>query len=180
MSIFGTDKMNIRKKSDVKKDETVVPSNEDVNVDEVMRKYDRESNTRIWQGVPKAVITSVMVLFSVYCLLMTLFSVEQAETRLARFLAFVIVIGYLMYPVKKTGHSPNHIPWYDIVLMVVGAGSFVYFSVNAVDIMMMGTRRSGSGHLRHCCAYRALSPLRWHSDYRGSWLPANLRLLLAV
>ena len=140
MSIFGTDKMNIRKKSDVKKDETVVPSNEDVNVDEVMRKYDRESNTRIWQGVPKAVITSVMVLFSVYCLLMTLFSVEQAETRLARFLAFVIVIGYLMYPVKKTGHSPNHIPWYDIVLMVVGAGSFVYFSVNAVDIMMMGTR----------------------------------------
>ena len=36
MSIFGTDKMNIRKKSDVKKDETVVPSNEDVNVDEVM------------------------------------------------------------------------------------------------------------------------------------------------
>ena len=140
MSIFGTDKMDIRKKSDVKKDETVVPSNEDVNVDEVMRKYDRESNTRIWQGVPKAVITSVMVLFSVYCLLMTLFSVEQAETRLARFLAFVIVIGYLMYPVKKTGHSPNHIPWYDIVLMVVGAGSFVYFSVNAVDIMMMGTR----------------------------------------
>ena len=95
MSIFGTDKMNIRKKSDVKKDETVVPSNEDVNVDEVMRKYDRESNTRIWQGVPKAVITSVMVLFSVYCLLMTLFSVEQAETRLARFLAFVIIIGYV-------------------------------------------------------------------------------------
>ena len=53
MSIFGTDKMNIRKKSDVKKDETVVPSNEDVNVDEVMRKYDRESNTRIWQAFRK-------------------------------------------------------------------------------------------------------------------------------
>ena len=140
MSIFGTEKLNIRKKADVKKDETVVPTNSDVDVDEVMRKYDCESNTRIWQGVPKAIITGVMVLFSVYCLLMTLFSVEQAETRLARFLAFVIIIGYLMYPVKKTGHAPNHIPWYDIVLMVVGAGSFLYFSVNAVDIMMMGTR----------------------------------------
>ena len=183
MSIFGTDRMNIRKKSDVKKDETVVPSNEDVNVDEVMRKYDRESNTRIWQGVPKAVITSVMVLFSVYCLLMTLFSVEQAETRLARFLAFVIVIGYLMYPVKKTGHSPNHIPWYDIVLMVVGAGSFVYFSVNAVDIMMMGTRIGTLEVVLGICGIAVLielCPLRWHSDYRGSWLPANLRLLLAV
>ena len=139
MSIFGTDKLNIRKKADVKGEQTP-PTNSDVDVDEVMRKYDRESNTRIWQGVPKAIITAIMVLFSVYCLLMTLFSVEQAETRLARFLAFVIIIGYLMYPVKKTGHTPNHIPWYDIVLMVIGAGSFIYFSVNAVDIMMMGTR----------------------------------------
>lgn len=26
---------------------------EDVDVDEVMRKYDKESNTRIWEGVPK-------------------------------------------------------------------------------------------------------------------------------
>ena len=110
MSIFGTNKLDIKKKSEVKKDETVVSSNGDVDVDEVMRKYDRESNTRIWQGVPKAIITAVMVLFSVYCLCMTLFSVEQAETRLARFLAFVIIIGYLMYPVKKTGHTPNHIP----------------------------------------------------------------------
>ena len=139
MSIFNSSKFNIKKKSEVK-DEQSVPSNADVDVDEVMRKYDRESNTRIWTGVPKAIITGVMVLFSVYCLYMTLFSVEQAETRLARFLAFVIIIGFLMYPVSKTGHSPNHIPWYDIVLMVVGAASFMYFAVNTTPILMMGAR----------------------------------------
>ena len=79
MSIFGTDKMNIRKKSDVKKDETVVPSNEDVNVDEVMRKYDRESNTRIWTGVPKVVVSVLMAACSIYCICMTLFSTALAE-----------------------------------------------------------------------------------------------------
>ena len=139
--------MSIRKSKKSKAEEAnevestqAVAGNADIDVDEVMRKYDRESNTRIWEGIPKAIVTAVMVLFSVYCLYMTLFSVEQAETRLARFLAFVIIIGFLMYPVSKKGHSPNHIPWYDIVLMVVGAASFMYFAINTTDILMMGSR----------------------------------------
>ena len=139
--------MSIRKSKKSKAEEAnevestqAVASNADIDVDEVMRKYDRESNTRIWEGIPKAIVTAVMVLFSVYCLYMTLFSVEQAETRLARFLAFVIIIGFLMYPVSKKGHSPNHIPWYDIVLMVIGAASFMYFAINTTDILMMGSR----------------------------------------
>lgn len=87
-------------------------------------KYDRESNTRIWEGIPKVIVTAVMIAFSVYCLYMTLFSLEQAETRLARFVAMVIIVGYLMYPSRKTGHRVNHMPWYDIILMVAGAEHF--------------------------------------------------------
>lgn len=113
---------------------------EEVDAEAILRKYDKESNTRIWEGVPKLVITTTMVVFSIYCLCMTLFSLEQAETRLARFLAFVIIIGYLMYPSKKTDHKVNHIPWYDIVLMVIGAGAFLYYAFNTVDILMMGSR----------------------------------------
>ncbi len=113
---------------------------EDVDVDEIMRKYDKESNTRIWEGVPKVIVTAIMVLFSVYCLLMTLLSTEQAEVRLARFLAAVIVIGFLIYPSSKSNHKVNHIPWYDIVLMVLGAGSFMYFALNCEQILLMGTR----------------------------------------
>ena len=140
MSIFGTDKMNIRKKSDVKKDETVVPSNEDVNVDEVMRKYDRESNTRIWEGTPKVVISIMLAAFSVYCIFMTLFSTALPETRLSLFLAFVTIVGYMMYPIRKSHVRPNHMPWYDIVLMAVGAACFFYFAFNATEIIHMGSR----------------------------------------
>lgn len=111
-----------------------------IDADEVMRKYDKESNTRIWEGIPKIVVTALMVAFSVYCLLMTLLSTEQAEARLARFLAFVIVIGYMMYPARKTNHKVNRIPWYDFVLMFAGFGSFMYFAFNVTEILMMGAR----------------------------------------
>ncbi len=111
-----------------------------IDADEVMRKYDKESNTRIWEGIPKIVVTTLMVVFSVYCLLMTLLSTEQAEARLARFLAFVIIIGYMMYPARKTNHKVNHIPWYDILLMVVGFAAFMYFAFNCTEILKMGAR----------------------------------------
>ncbi|MEF2845251.1 MAG: TRAP transporter permease [Eggerthellaceae bacterium] len=134
--------MKLFKKKETAQEPDIVASDngEEIDAEAIMRKYDKESNTRIWEGIPKAVITGVMVLFSVYCLYMTLFSLEQAETRLARFVGCIIIIGYLMYPAKKTEHKVNHIPWYDLVLMVAGAASFFYFSFNTVDILMMGTR----------------------------------------
>ena len=110
------------------------------DVDEIMRKYDRESNTRVWEGKPKVVVSVLMALFSVYCIIMTLFVTALPETRLSLFVGFVILIGYVMYPVRKGHVRVNHIPWYDIVLMVVGAGCFFYFAFNAMDIIRLATR----------------------------------------
>ena len=117
-----------------------VDVDETIDAEEVMRRYDKESNTRIWEGIPAVIVTTLMVVFSVYCLFMTLFSTEQAEARLARFLAFVIVIGFMMYPARKSNHKVNHIPWYDFVLMAIGFGSFMYFAFNVTDILLMGAR----------------------------------------
>ena len=33
---------------------------EPMNVEEVMKKFDRESNTRIWEGKPKFVVTCIL------------------------------------------------------------------------------------------------------------------------
>ncbi|MBQ4050502.1 MAG: hypothetical protein IJD13_02640, partial [Oscillospiraceae bacterium] len=43
-------------------------------VDAVMKKYDRESNTRIWEGTPKIVITCILALFALFCMYVTLFA----------------------------------------------------------------------------------------------------------
>ena len=36
------------------------------DVDAVMKKYDRESNVRIWEGTPKIVVKALMAAFSVF------------------------------------------------------------------------------------------------------------------
>ena len=39
------------------------------DVDEVMKKYDRESNTRVWEGTPKMIVRILGILFSCYCII---------------------------------------------------------------------------------------------------------------
>lgn len=67
-------------------------------VDEVMKKYDRESNTRIWTGVPKRVIQFIMALFSLYCIYSTLWSNASLEVRLMIFLGCVTIMGFFVLP----------------------------------------------------------------------------------
>ena len=107
----------------------------EADVDAVMRKFDRESATRIWEGKPKMVIRSLMALFSIYCIYMTLFSTAIQEVRLSAFLGIVVLLGFLTYPAKKGSMRVNYIPWYDIVLMTVGSGCFFYYTLNAMSII---------------------------------------------
>lgn len=100
---------------------------EDVEV--IMRKYDRESNTRIWEGTPAVIVRVLMVFFSLYCIWSTLFSVAALEKRLTAFLAAIIIMGYLTYPASKHHVRPNFIPWYDFILMLLGAGAFLYYCI---------------------------------------------------
>ena len=70
---------------------------------------------------------------------MTLFTSWLEELRLTTFVAFIIFIGYLVFPARKGVQKVNHIPWYDLVLMVLGTGSFLYYSFNAITIIQQGS-----------------------------------------
>ncbi len=111
-----------------------VPETE-ANLDEVMRKYDRESNTRVWQGVPALIIKILAAVFSVYCIYMTLFSTAMPEVRLPLFMGFILILGFLTYPIKKGFPKPNHLPWYDIIIMAVGSSAYFYFAINAMNLI---------------------------------------------
>ena len=109
------------------------------DLEAVMKKYDRESNTRIWEGAPKQVVRWVMALFSIYCICVTLFFSGMKEITLTAFLAMILVIGYLNFPLRKGKVRVNHMPWYDILIMVLGAGSLLYYTFNARDIVKQAT-----------------------------------------
>ena len=107
------------------------------DLDAIMRKYDRESNTRIWEGKPKIFVGVVLAAFSMYCIYVTLFANFLDQVRLSSFLGLVVVMGYLTYPAKKGHVKVNHMPWYDIVLMILGAAAFFYYTFSASTLVTM-------------------------------------------
>lgn len=110
------------------------------DVDQIMKKYDRESNQRIWTGVPKIIVRAILILFSLWCIYVTLFATFLEEFRLTSFMALIILMGFLIFPAKKGETKPNHMPWYDIVMMILGTGAFLYYTFNVNTIIQQGTR----------------------------------------
>ena len=108
---------------------------EPMDLDAVMKKFDRESNVRVWDGMPKWIVTGILATFSVFCIYVTLFATWLDEVRLTSFMAFIMLIGFLVFPAKKGVQKVNHMPWYDILLMVLGTGAFLYYTVNAAEIV---------------------------------------------
>lgn len=117
------------------KKKAVPQTDEPMDLESVMKKFDRESNTRVWEGVPKIIVNSVLALFSLFCIVVTLFLNPMDEVRLSSFMAFIVLIGYLVFPVKKGHQKTNSLPWYDWILMILGTGAFLYFTFNAYEII---------------------------------------------
>ena len=107
-----------------KKNEPAVQ--EPMDLEAVMKKYDRESNVRIWEGKPKIVVTCILASFALFCIYVTLFTSWLEEIRLTSFVAWIVFLGYLVFPAQKHHVKPNHMPWYDFVLMFCGTGAFLY------------------------------------------------------
>ena len=116
------------------KKKNVPQPQEPMDVEAVMKKFDRESNTRIWEGGPKIAVTCILATFSLFCIYVTLFASWLEETRLTTFMAFIVFLGFLVFPVKKGAQKVNSLPWYDMVMMVLGTGAFLYFTCNAISI----------------------------------------------
>ena len=110
------------------------------DVEAVMKKYDRESNTRVWEGVPKLVIRWLMVLFSLYCIIDTVFLSTMQEVRLPVFVGLILLFGFLTFPARKGDERVNHMPWYDIVLLIAGPGAYFFYAVNAQNVVQMSAR----------------------------------------
>ncbi len=113
---------------------------ENMDLESVMKKFDRESNTRIWEGVPKIIVNCILAVFSLFCIYVTLFASWLEEIRLTSFMAFIVLIGYLVFPARKGAQKVNHMPWYDVVIMICGVGAFLYYTANAGEIIQQGSK----------------------------------------
>ena len=112
---------------------------EPMDLDAVMKKYDRESNVRVWEGTPRLVVNLLLAMFSLFVIYVTLFTSWLEEIRLTSFMACIVFVGFLVFPAKKGTQKTNHMPWFDLVAMVLGTGAFLYFTFNAYSIIQQGS-----------------------------------------
>lgn len=110
------------------------------DVEAVMKKYDRESNTRVWTGLPEKIIRYLMAAFAVYCIIDAIFLTTLQEIRYSVFMGMIIFLGFLTFPVKKGVERVNHIPWYDIIIMAVGSGAYFFYAFNAMTVIRLSAR----------------------------------------
>ena len=110
------------------------------DVEAVMKKYDRESNTRVWEGAPKWIISILMAAFSLYCIIDTVFLATLTEIRLPVFVGMILLLGYLTFPARKGDERVNHLPWYDVLLIICGSGAYFFYAANAMTVIQLSSR----------------------------------------
>ncbi len=110
------------------------------DVDAIMKKFDRESNVRIWEGKPKTIIRIALALFALFMVWMNMFATWDERFRRPLFVGIVILFIFILFPVKKGIARVNHIPVYDIVIGLAGAASYFYYCINLEKVVDLGTR----------------------------------------
>ncbi len=110
------------------------------DVEAVMKKYDRESNTRVWEGWQKKAIHYLMAAFAIYCIIDAIFLTTLQEVRYSVFMGMIILLGFLTFPVKKGVERVNHIPWYDVIIAIIGSGAYFFYAANAMTVIKLSAR----------------------------------------
>ena len=111
------------------------------SLDSIMKKYDRESNTRLFEGKAKIAVRVLLITFSLFMVYMNMFTTWGEQIRRCIFLSAVIILIFIIFPRKKGMISkPNYIPVYDIILGALGAFSFLYYVFNFESIVDKATR----------------------------------------
>ena len=121
-----------------KKKNNPIPE-EPMDLESVMKKYDQESNVRIWEGKARLAVNCILASFSLFCIYVTLFTSWLEEHRLTSFMACIIFMGFLVFPAHKGQQQVNHMPWYDVAGMIIGTAAFMYFNIFAMDIIQQGS-----------------------------------------
>lgn len=119
---------------------TVSPeANQQIDFDELMRKYDTEARFRAltgWQGKMVMIIAIAMSCFHFYT---SGFGLLLAQKQGAVHLAFTLCLVFLLYPASSKQSKTSGIPFYDYILAAIGVAAAMYLVVFFNDL----TTRAG-------------------------------------
>lgn len=123
----------------VEKGDNLTPTANEVDLQQLMGELDKEQAYRqhgCWRQYITVIVSILFVAFQLYA---SLSGRVTAQILRATHLAFVQLLAFLLFPPTKK--SPrNKLPWYDIVLGLIGAACWMYVVINFQDL----ARRTGA------------------------------------
>ena len=117
----------------------ILPTSNEEEMKNLMKDLDREQAYRehkCWRQYITVIISVIFVAFQLYA---TLSGSVTAQILRASHLAFVQLLAFLLFPATKK-MPRNTLPFYDVLLGLVGAGCWMYIVINFQTLV----RRSGN------------------------------------
>ena len=97
-----------------------------VHADDVLKKYDRESNTAHYAGWPKKIVAAIAITFSLFQLYTATFGVH---------LGFGLALAYLLYPFRRAWTRDSYFHPIDVIFAVLGAAAPAYIVIQDRELV---------------------------------------------
>ena len=112
-----------------------MPEDKILTGNEVLKKYDKESNTMEYRGVMAKVVSALAISFSIFQLYTAIFGVLDAQLQRAIHLGFGLALSYLLYPTKKSWRRDKLHPL-DGLLAILGAATPAYIVIMYRELVL--------------------------------------------
>jgi TRAP transporter 4TM/12TM fusion protein len=127
--------INRKRRDFMDKDKILKEQVQELDIDEIVAKYDKESNYRKLSGIQLKIVTALAIMFSVFQLYTAIFGVLPAQLQRSIHITFAFVLAYLLYPLSKK-MPKNKMHWIDITLAIVSGCVGLYITFNYHALIM--------------------------------------------
>ena len=107
---------------------------QELSAEEVMQKFDKESDKREMKGFWNIRINAICIVFAIFQLYTAAFGILDAHLQRAIHLAFGFLLIFLLYPARKSWSRTSMHPL-DVLIALVGAASALYIVVNYQELV---------------------------------------------
>ena len=107
----------------------------EMTADEILRKYDQESDKRELTGIWDFIVKAICIVFAVFQIYTAAFGILDAHLQRSIHLSFGFILIFLLYPTFRSW-SRSKMNWFDVLLGIAGVVCSMYIVVFYKDLVL--------------------------------------------
>lgn len=106
-----------------------------LSAEEILRKYDKESDKRELTGIWNTIINAICIIFCIFQVYTAAFGILDAQLQRAIHLSFGFALVFLLYPMRRSW-SRKEMNWIDVGFAALGVAVSMYIVVFYHDLVL--------------------------------------------